>query len=585
MTATPADEQHAARMRKRGVVVHLFVIAAVVGIAYCQSFDGPFVLDDVHLVETMGSAGAYKSMPLPLQNFRSMGYFSFWLNYNLHETDVFGYHVVNLLIHIATAIALYDCVRGTLLLPVFDDEYRNRASAIAYCAALLWAVHPLQTQAVTYIAQRFEALMAFWFLLSIGCFVRAQTEKRGWLWLIASALAMLLSLSTKEVSVMIPAVLVLYDRAFVSTSWKCIVRRWLPVAPVAGMGSLVVAAKAIPLLYSSPWVGFGSQSHPAVDYWKTQPEVILHYLRLCFVPVGQSLDYRWPVASGWWSLAAASAIFLLLLVGSVYAFIIRPRVGLLPVVFFLILSVSSLVPMSDIAMEHRMYLPSACLAVLLVVGLDRLMQFAFQQKEHALFALYGISLAAAGVLGFFTFQRNETYNTRLSVWSNVVELNPHNDRGWTQLADAFLDRGEIDEAVRCLKQATAIAPHEFRANAELSLLYSRNTRLDPKGDQAKKYAEIAFSSAPEQFLSNYAMGISLTDRRKFTEALPHWEFAVMKRPASFEVVFGYGNALLEADDIRKAAEAFQTAANLEPENEAARTALQQTVSELETGKK
>ena len=228
---------------------------------------------------------------------------------------MWGYHAVNVAVHLAAALALYGIIRRTLSETWLKARYGDSARGIALVASLVWLVHPLQTQSVTYIFQRQEALMGL-FLLTIYCFIRGvlgksksqnlkskiskskiQNRTVPLAWYAASVLCCLLGIGSKEVAVMAPAVVLWYDRAWFRRRWRSLWRRH--GAYYAVFAAIFLAALAYIAAQRSWYAGGGVAVFDRIsprEYALSQPGVIAHYLRLAFWPVGQCLDYGWPVA-------------------------------------------------------------------------------------------------------------------------------------------------------------------------------------------------------------------------------------------------------------------------------------------------
>ena len=205
----------------------LLILAAGV-LAYANSFSCPFIFDDKTVVTA--NPHIYYLWPpwrAVLVPTRFMADLSFALNYAIGGFNAADYHVANLIIHICAGLLLYGVVRRTLLLPRFEGHFRSASPWLALTVAVLWVAHPLQTESVTYVAQRIEALMGCFYLLAFYCFVRGVHSRRSRWWLDGALAACLLGMGTKEMMVTLPAVMFLYDATFVAPSWLAALRaRW-----------------------------------------------------------------------------------------------------------------------------------------------------------------------------------------------------------------------------------------------------------------------------------------------------------------------------------------------------------------------
>jgi protein O-mannosyl-transferase len=198
--------------------------------AYSNSFGGVFLLDDdLHLANFivrdpfLGWAHYFT-----LQTPRPVAMATLAANYAVGGLDPWGYHLVNLVVHLAAALVLYALIGRTLRLPEMPDRYRSRAADLAFAAAAVWVVHPLTTQAVTYVIQRMESLMALWYLIALYALNRGATADRAggrFGWYAAATISAWLSLGTKEVGMTLPVAALMYDRCYLSGSWGTAVRK------------------------------------------------------------------------------------------------------------------------------------------------------------------------------------------------------------------------------------------------------------------------------------------------------------------------------------------------------------------------
>ncbi|HEX7508565.1 MAG TPA: hypothetical protein VF550_17460, partial [Polyangia bacterium] len=212
--------------------VGLLVVA--VFLAYANSFHGPFIFDDVpSIVENqsirhLGSARVLAAPPEALTTTgRPVVNLSLAINFAVGGLAVEGYHAVNLALHILASLVLFALVRRTLLLPTLSARFGVTATELALSVALLWAIHPLQTESVTYVVQRAEAIGGLFYLLTLYCFLRGATAARGRAWYAATVGACVLGMASKEVMVSAPLIAVLYDRTFIAASLRdSLRRRW-----------------------------------------------------------------------------------------------------------------------------------------------------------------------------------------------------------------------------------------------------------------------------------------------------------------------------------------------------------------------
>ena len=281
------------------VVLAAGAMAVAAVAVYGNSFRGAFVYNDGLFIKSNTSIRHLWPLWTPLMGTtRPIGVWSFAVNYALGGLHVWGYHAVNLIVHLTAALALFGIVRRSLLSVRLAARFSEAAWGLALAVAVLWLVHPLQTQSVTYIYQRHESLMGLFVLLTLYGFIRAQDSPASTRWYAASATCCLLGVGTKEVAVVAPLLVLWYDRALVASSWGEIVRRRWGYY-LALVGSWPVLA-GLMLSQAHKFAESGVLFVENITPWQyamSQWGVIAHYLRLCFWPTGLCLDYGWPVAA------------------------------------------------------------------------------------------------------------------------------------------------------------------------------------------------------------------------------------------------------------------------------------------------
>jgi len=434
----------------------VFVVAAVA--AYASAIRAPFEFDDLPAIQqnqTIRSLSPAALLP-PSQTAvagRPVVNVSLAINYAINDAlgvdqrsdpdgpnKTVGYHVLNLLLHVACGLLLFGIVRRTI--------GRDRSAAasvdaerVAGFAVLLWLVHPIQTEAVDYVVQRTELLVSLCYAATLYTSIRAwDSKKRSVRWCVASVAACALGMASKEVMVTAPLVVLLYDRTFRAESWTALwqnrQRRRLYVA-LATTG-LIVAISILAGVRSQS-VGFGL-GVPWYQYFYTQAWAIARYLRLLAWPSGLTFDYgERPVAF------ASSIPGLVLLtacaIGTVVA-LTRKRwmwLGFLGASFFLVLAPSSsVVPIkTEIAAERRIYLASAAIFVLVAIGAERLARRYARgvTVERMAFGLLAAALVAV------TAARGLTYRSPETLYRDVIAKAPDNPRGYVGVGLAYLERG------------------------------------------------------------------------------------------------------------------------------------------------
>jgi protein O-mannosyl-transferase len=478
---------------------------------------------------------------------------SFAVSYALGGGRVEAYHAGNLLIHVLAGLVLFGLVRRTLLRwSVLPRE--NDALVLAFAVALLWLVHPLQTESVTYVIQRAESLMGLFYLLTLYCFVRYVEGGRP-AWAILAVLASSLGMGTKEVMISAPVIVLLYDRTFVAGSlgeaWR---RRWrLYLCLVPAMIWVLLLAFGTKNRNGTAGFGIGVRWG---DYLLTQFPALARYLRLAFWPTGQVFDYGAQWVTHAWAVLPAALLTAALLAATLWALVRRPAVGFLGVWFFVILAPTSLIPGNrQTIAEHRMYLALAPLLVLVGVTLYRMVAGGRAAPGRNR-AILGVTLVLAGFLGAATARRNRVYLTNFGLWQDTVAKNPGNFFARNNLGNFFLSDGQTDAALAQYQAALLLKPDFPEAHNNLGTALAHAGR--PKEAMAEYHAAIRLKAEYYPDAHNN-LGVALARGGDQAGALREFQEVLKARPDFVETYFNEGNALGKLGRPSEALAAYQEA--------------------------
>ena len=339
--------------------------------------------------------------------------------------------------------------------PVIAKRFEADATSLALAIAIIWMVHPLVTEAVTYVVQRAESLMGLFYLLVLYGFIRGVDSSKPGRWYALSVTACLLGMATKEAMVSAPLMVLLYDRTFVSGSFQEAWTRHRRLYLGLGGTWVLLGYLMVGLHYRGIGYGLG------ISWWAyalIECRAVVQYLWLALWPHPLVFDYGEFVAVRHVGEVAPYAVILAILVAGVLVELKRqPAIGFVGAWFFLILApTSSVVPIGGQPMaEHRMYLPLAAVVALVVLGganLGRYVLGRWQQTRRIL--EWGVSAAVVLVLTLLTIQRNQDYMTRLTIWLDTVAKRPNNPRAHLGVANALYESdpqeaiGQDEEALR-----------------------------------------------------------------------------------------------------------------------------------------
>ncbi len=461
-----------------GVRLWLGCVLAVIGVAlYVHTLDAPFIFDDTAAIVDNASIRGWNPTQVlaPPRDTPTAGRpvvnLSLAANYALGGLDVRGYHAVNIAIHVCCALLLYGIVRRTLSPPCSVPSCLS-PDAIGFLSALLWLVHPLQTECVTYVTQRTESIMALFFLLTVYAAIRADgSPRRGW-WSTAAIAACALGMASKESMVTAPLLVILYDWAYRKEPWSAVFRRRRGLYT----GLLATWVILLALMVTGPRAGSVGFGHgvTAWEYGLNQCVVIVGYLGRVMWPAGLLLDYGFPRALTLREAAPFVAVVIALVALTAVLLVRRPRLGY-PAAWFLIVlaPTSSVIPIAtEVAADRRVYLALAGLAVLVVTVGDR---FFFRLGKINLSPVFTspvslVCIAAVASLACVTWQRASLYRHPEVLWQQSVAAVPGNHRALTNLATALAARGRYDQAATRLRQALGIAPDSTTAGDNLDAL-------------------------------------------------------------------------------------------------------------------
>ena len=535
------------------------VLVLAVLAAYSNSLSGPFVYDDKDSIAenlTLRHLWPLSNVLAPLGGGLTVSgrpalNLSLALNFAAGGLDVHGYHLTNVLIHAFACLTLFGLVRRTLAQPSLRERFGQAAVPLAFTVAALWALHPLQTEAVTYIVQRAESLMGLCYLLTLYGFVRSVDTPTPCRWQVLSVAACLLGMATKEDMVSAPVLVLLLDRSFVAGSfadaWR---RRRGFYAALATTWILLGGLLASTGGNRGGSAGFGVDIS-WWDYALTQFPALVHYFRLSFWPTPLVFDYGtfWigSLAEVWPQACAVAG----LIAGTLFALWRKPAVGFLGAWFFAILAPTSLIPgMTQRIVEHRMYLALAPLLVLVVAVICS------RAGRHGL----GVLIALAAGLGALTFERNAVYRSEIALWADTVAKRPANAGAHSGLGAALTEAGRVVEAIQEDEAALRLRPNYITARNNLGTALIAVGRID----EAIGLLEESLRQEPENAQANQNLGVALDVLKRTPEAMAHYETAVRSDPHFAEAHSNLGDALSRSGRTEEGIVHLKEALRLKP---------------------
>jgi hypothetical protein len=540
---------------KGSVALHLVLITLLGLLVYSNTFDAPFQWDGIdHIVKNsalrdLDNFTRAKTLKSP----RCVGYLTFALNYKLHGLDVTGYHVLNIFIHVLNAMLCYALVVLTFRTPFLSGSSLNtRSRYIALFTGLLFVSHPIQTQAVTYIVQRFASLAAFFCLASLAAYLKSRLSYKKTERVFFYALSLLsaaMAMKTKQVAFTLPLAIALYEFMFFSGDLR---KRFLYLVPLL-LTMLIIPLGVLGVEKPFDEMIGGVEEATRVrdvsraDYFLTQSRVVVTYLRLLVLPIDQRIYYNHEIYHSFFRPDVfLSVLFLLSILGIGIYLLYRSRVthralrlaafGIFW--FFITLSVeSSIIPL-HVIYEHRVYLPSAGAFSAFATGAFLLVGKLKSRKAQTLAVLSLIMVPL--VFSCATYARNGVWRSEISLWEDAVKKSPHKEEGHNNLGTAYFAEGLIGKAIRHYQIAVTIRQDFAKAHNNLGIAYGVKGLID--------------------------------------KAIEHFQTALRLKPDYTEAHYNLGLAYLRKGHTDRARREFETALQINPDHHETRRLLERTVS-------
>jgi tetratricopeptide (TPR) repeat protein len=355
----------------------------------------------------------------------------------------------------------------------------------------------------------------------------------------------------------------LYDRAFLTDSWRQVWRkRWGFYAACAA--SVLILAAVVAHQSATRDQMYGGFGQVGVRWWQylaSQGGVILHYLRLAVWPDALCLDYDWPVAKGWVAIGLPSAIVLVLLSGSLWLWRVAPGLGWVALAFFLILApTSSFMPIIDLAVEHRMYLPLASLMALSVLLADRCLRHRWTSDQRR--AWISAAILASLVLALIarTLLRNRDYRDPVIMWRSVVAQAPHNYKAYYNLGVALARKRHTDAAIQAYQQALRLRPRYTDARYNLALQYDALGQLA----QAQHHYLVLLRIDPHDAAARFNLAGIYHRQGCQQEAIWHYRQALRDEPNHLRARGNLASLMAERGEYAEARQELETAIRQAP---------------------
>ncbi len=598
----------------------LLILGTLVFLIYAGTLTGPFIFDDTQNIQQNRSLRIERLSPGSIakaalespSKHRPVANISFALNYYFHRYNPVGYHFVNILIHIINGALLYLFAKVTLLTPALKADYDPfKAGWIPLFTALIWTLHPLQTQSVSYIVQRMNSLATLFYLLCLWLYAKYRlsenTKHSAWL-LVGCVASGIMAFGSKEIAATLPFFIILYEWYFFQGVRPAWFKRKIPV--IAGTFILLI-------ILSLLFLGMEPLDRITADYVNrnitpaqrvlTEFRVVIFYISLLIWPHPSrlNLDHEFMVSNS--LMDPVTTLFsLAAIAGAVGAAIYlakkTPLISFCILWFFGNLVIESSVIGLEIIFEHRTYLPSLMLIFMLVA-------LAFKYITHRRLCIAVLCMVVA-VGSLWTYQRNNVWGDAVALWQDCVAKSPGKARPYNNLGVALARAGRSDEAIENYYKALKINPDYGNAHYNLGSALAREgnlrggivhltraVELEPNSDEAHNNLGIALLKQGEieeaithfrKALQNNAndsrthnnLGIALGRQHNLPEAIFHFQEALRLNPAYAEAHNNLADALRRQGKFKEAHHHFSEALRINPSYEAARKNYTENLNNL-----
>jgi tetratricopeptide (TPR) repeat protein len=543
--------------------ISLFVILIII---YSNSFQGDWHFDDfANIVLNPNIQITSLSFSEIKQSFtgiyedrllRPFSYLSFALNYYCGGMNVFGFHVVNFIIHYLAAVFLFLFIHNTLKLPLLRDKYALIAYPVALLATFFWALNPVQVTSITYIVQRMASMAGLFYIMSMYFYLKARTTGRtgsSICFFAASAAAGLAAMLTKENAAMLPVIIILFDLFLIQGVTKYNILKFgkiliLPLLLIAILGFVYTGG------FSNILDGYAGRNFTLAQRLLTEPRVILFYLSLLFYPIGSRLTLLYDIdisRSLFQPWATIPSIFLILFIIS-FAFYIarkRPLISFCIIFYFLNHLIEGSIFNLELIYEHRNYLPSMLLFVPFAEFIIWAIDYFSYKKIIQFIVAFVIVIILFGE-GDITYNRNKIFSDDFILWFDNVDKSPRLSRPHANMGRTYFLYNKKETALQEYKKAMILNNYGNREilaiqRCNLGLLYFEMMKDELAMDCFRKSSEIL----PEYFQNYIYMAKIKLRHNKIKEAKDIVEDKLKKYRSDPAVLELYSLVLLKDGQI------------------------------------
>jgi Tfp pilus assembly protein PilF len=580
--------------------VHLTLIALMSLLVYSNTFQAPFQFDDEFVIKnnritqdlglfiSPSEAKAFTGhFEYPAFKMRYITYLTFALNYRMHGLHVAGYHILSLFIHTGNGILVYLFLLLTLRTPFLKNSFSGDRRLFALFIALVFACHPLQSQAVIYTWQRGVLLAAFFSLLALFTYGRGRllavrshgSGSRALALYLVSLACTAAAMKTKELAITLPVLICCYEFLFFDGPIKRRIAFLFPF--LATMLIVPISFAGTDRLLEGLLGGMDDEMRQYTtaaltreEYLFTQFRVILTYLRLLFFPVNQSFDYDYPVFPSFFIPPVMLSFSVLLVVFFLGVFLLsryrtsHPTTRLISFGifwFFITLSTeSSVIPIIDVMMEYRMYLPAVGAFIACAASASQAMKLWRFRGKATRKAIVSVCIAIAAFFSMASYAHHGLYESRIRLWEDAVRKAPGKARTNYNLGHAYDEGERLEEAAEHYRRTITLDPSHDKARNNLGRIYHKMGLYSQAVEQFMSALELQ----PEDVSVRINLGHTYLALRKPYEALQQLNTALRLDPSYPQLHSGLGDAYLQKNMPQEAIKHFERSLKIDAERPA-----------------
>ncbi|MEW6989396.1 hypothetical protein AADZ91_01795 [Colwelliaceae bacterium 6441] len=561
-------------------------------LVYSNTFDVPFLFDDYTSIES--KAQLYSQDVYALYKYfgsRFITYLTFKLNYQVNGFEVWGYHLVNLFIHLLTSACVY-----LLSIQLFtmnnilskDRNKKNSKYIFALIVTLIFALHPLQTQAVTYIVQRGASIAALFYIATLLSYIHLRLSTKSVkqaLFAFLTLLFMLLAFFSKQNTYTLPAALLLIEIVFIyqlnNRPYKHLIKPVVILSVISVFAVFYVLNAHPEFISKLDSLTRETNDFSRMQYLETQLGVVLLYVKLFFLPISQQVEYIYPLEDGnFFNSLGLIFVYFITISFAIWKVKTKPILSFAILFFFLThLVESALIPISDLVFEHRSYLPNISLC--LIVGC--LLLSLFQNNKKSMLFILIITLSAISIL---TYQRNSIWADEEALYKNELKMSDKKTRIHGMLGNYYYEQKMHKKSAESFKKAFDNAG-DFDDLDNLGYrdkfgYFTNYTAALGRIGKSKEAIEITLEILPKikenQFLARILtnLGVFYWKDKNYLLCTKYMFKAMKIEPNMIEAIVGVGKCFAEMGDKEMAKHMFERALRVSPRARQIHKAIKET---------